>query len=262
MKDDLTIFSKVFTLSSIEQDIFTYLAEYGATKAVIIRKMLKHDRAGFYRAINNLVYKDLVVVTGAKRAQVISLQESNVLSRQLSRQKETIIQAQKSLSSLQNHMAQLRDNRYRQSNVQVVSGKNAYLQSMQTLLKGGGKILRDISPDSAALYKMASSQLAYENIVKIVKSERLKKKISIRILFDQKAKVIDSLGVSSKSDLKESRVYSGNLHLDCYLNTCGSRTLFYTQDATGSWGIIIKDELIAKLLNSLFDVLWDNSKPL
>lgn len=254
--------TKTFGLSQPESEVFEYLLQYGSIKAVDLRKNLHLDRAPFYRTLTILESKDLVIISGNLRKQVIVLQDITSIQSALRLKKEEIDLAEKSLANLSVSMRELRDNRYHKDNVEIFSGDDAYLQSMKAILSGGGKILRDITPDSAMLYGMAGSREKYESIVTKIKAERLKKNIAIKILFDNQAREIDGLSATNPSTLKESRQFEGNLKLDCYLNICGSRSLFYTKDASGSWGIIIKDPLIANLLNSLFDVIWQLSKPL
>ena len=262
MELNLHSLTSTFSLSTSESEVFEYLLQYGQIAAVTLRKNLHLDRAPFYRTLSNLESKNLVVISGSLRKQTVELQSLESIEDTLAKKKVEIESAEKALANLAANMNELRDNRYHRENVEIYSGEDAYLQSMLAVLRGGGKLLRDITPDSATLYKMAGSQKAYENIVKIIKSERLKKKIAIQILFDNQAKNIDQYSATNPKTLKESRVFGSNLKLDCYLNTCGSRSLFYTKDATGSWGIVITDSLITNLLNSLFDVVWNLSKPL
>ncbi len=243
-------------LSEVEGEIYQYLLGYGEIRAVELRKALHLDRSPYYRALSLLEEKNLVMIEGSKRLQHIKVADISTIKKYLSKKSQAIKAAENSLSSLATTITQIRDERYHNKNVEIFSGEDAYLHSMQSVLAGGGKLLRDITPDSATLYQMAGSKAKYESIVQVIKSTRLKKRIAIQILFDNQAKEIDDLSATNPMTLKESRIFGGNLHLDCYLNTCGSRSLFYTKDATGSWGIVIKDELITKLLNSLFDVLW------
>lgn len=260
--DELHAVTKVFGLNKTESEVFEYLVQFGAVKSADLRRQLHLDRAPLYRAINDLVLKDLVIVTGSLRNQAVELQDMPSIKAKIESKKQEIQNAEKSLQSLQASMQDLRDSRFHRENVEIFSGKDAYLRSMMALMKGEGKILRDITPDSATLYDMAGGESSYRDVVRQVIKTRLKKRIKIQILFDNLAKNIDELSATSKKDLKESRRFPGDLHLQCYLNTCGTRTLFYTKDVNGSWGILLKDELITKLLESLFDVLWSQAKPL
>lgn len=249
-------------LTGGESEIFEHLLEYGEIKAVELRKNLRLERAQFYRSLSMLENKNLVTIKGSLRKQVVSLQQIDSIKSILTQKKLELETAEKSLLSFQANMKDLRDKRYHQDNVEIYSGEDAYLESMKSVLSGGGKLLRDITPDSGTLYQMAGSKDKYESIVKVIKAERLKKQIAIQILFDNQAKDIDIYSATNPKTLKETRIFGGNLKLDCYLNTCGSRSLFYTKDQSGSWGIVLKDPLIATLLNSLFDVVWKLSKPL
>ena len=249
-------------LSGGESEIFEHLLEYGEIKAVDLRKVLHLDRAPFYRTLSLLENKNLITIKGSLRKQVVSLQQIDSIKSIFTQKKLELESAEKSLLSFQANMKELRDKRYHENNVEIYSGDDAYLESMKSVMRGGGNLLRDITPDSGTLYKMAGTKEKYEKIVKHIKAERLTKKIAIKILFDNKAKNIDIHSATNPKTLKETRVFGGNLKLDCYLNTCGSRSLFYTKDQSGSWGIVLKDSLIATLLNSLFDVIWNLSKPL
>lgn len=251
---------KALDLNPTEGEIYQYLIGYGDIRSVDLRKVLRLDRSSFYRAISTLEQRDLVVVEGSKRLQHVRLQKLSTIKSYLQKKVQDIKSAENSLTSLASTIQHYRDERYHDKNVEIFSGSDAYLHSMQSVLAGGGKLLRDITPDSATLYDMAGSKEKYEQIVSIIKATRLKNKIAIQILFDNQAKDIDELSATNPKTLKESRIFGGNLHLNCYLNTCGSRSLFYTKDTKGSWGIVIKDELITKLLNSLFDVIWNLSR--
>lgn len=256
---DISKLIQALDLNNTEGEIYQYLISYGDIRTVDLRKALRFDRSPFYRAISSLEERDLVVVEGSKRLQHVRPQKISTIKSYLQKKSEDIKSAEKSLSTLATSIQQYRDDRYHNKNVEIFSGSDAYLHSMQSVLAGGGKLLRDITPDSTTLYDMAGSKDKYEQIVRVIKELRLKNTIAIQILFDNQAKDIDELSATNPKALKESRIFGGNLHLNCYLNTCGSRSLFYTKDATGSWGIVIKDELITKLLNSLFDILWSQS---
>lgn len=262
MKLNLHAITVTFGLSLSESEVFEYLLQYGSVKAVDLRKNLHLDRAPCYRTLSDLESKNLVVIKGSLRKQIVDLQDIISIKDALNIKKKEIEQAQVSLSALQANMKELRDNRYHKDNVEIFSGSEAYLESMLCVIKGGGKIFRDITPDSRFVYEMAGGEAKYRKIIREFKAQRIKLNIAIRILFDNQAKNIDELSATNPVDLKESRVFGGNLKLDCYLNTCGSRSLFYTKDASGTWGIVLKDPLIANLLNSLFDVIWNLSKPL
>ncbi len=249
-------------LTGGESEIFEHLLEYGEIKAVELRKNLRLDRAPFYRSITLLESKNLVTVRGNLRKQVVSLQQIDSIKSILTQKKMELETAEKSLLSFQANMKDLRDKRYHQDNVEIYSGEEAFSDSMYSVLKGGGKIFRDITPDSETIYQMAGGKDKYMVFFKKYKPFRVKNNVKIQILFDKNAKNIDQISMTNKQDLKESRIYGGSLKLDCYLNICGSRSLFYTKDQSGYWGIVLKDPFIANLLNSLFDVIWNLSKPL
>lgn len=262
MEMNIHAITNTFGLNQGEAEVFEYLLEFGSIKAVDLRKNLHLDRAPFYRTLMGLEAKNLIVIDGSLRKQTVKLQNIDSISNSLKLKKQEIEGAEKAIMTLVANMKELRDGRYHRDNMEIFSGQDAYLKSMQSILMGGGKILRDLTPDSAMLYVMAGSRSRYESIVQAIRKERLKKKINIRILFDNQAKNIDTYSASDTTTLKESRIFPKNLKLDCYMNICGSRTLFYTKDATGSWGIVLKDPLIASLLASLFDVIWDLSREL
>lgn len=262
MELNLHALTSTFDLSQTESEVFEHLLEYGGIKAVELRKYLHIERAPFYRSLSLLESKNLIQVKGSLRKQVVSLQDIDSISQTLAQKKSALDSAHKSLLSFQANMKELRDSRYHRDNIEVFSGENAFIDSMFSVLKGGGKIFRDITPDSLTIYHMAGGEAKYRQFIGEFKPKRIKQNVKIKILFDNRAKNIDELSMPNPEDLKESRIFGGNLKLDCYLNTCGSRSLFYTKDQSGYWGIVLKDPLITNLLNSLFDVIWNLSKPL
>jgi sugar-specific transcriptional regulator TrmB len=256
---ELHAVAKAFDLTRTESEIVEFLLQYGSVKSAELRQILHVDRTPFYRALNNLVIKDLVVVTGPLRKQSVELQDLKAISTRLSTKKQELAAAEQSLVKFQASMRELRDKRYHQDNVEIFSGQGSYLRSMNAILSGGGKILRDLTPGHTTLYKLAGSEQEYREIVKEIKAKRIRLGISIRTLMDNQAQKNEKIISPQTFELKEYRFFPGNLHMQCYLNTCGSRTLFYTSDVTGSWGILLKDQLIAKLASSLFDALWAQS---
>lgn len=260
MEHNLHAIIQTLGLMGTESEIFEHVLEYGEIKAVELRKNLRLDRAPFYRALSILESKNLILVKGSLRKQQVSLQNINSITAILAQKKIELESAEKSLLTFQANMKDLRDKRYHQDNVEIFSGESAFVDSMYSVLKGGGKIFRDITPDSNTIYEMAGGKDLYMDFLKKYKQIRIKQKINIQILFDKQAKQIDQITKTNINDLKESRIYGGILKLDCYLNTCGSRSLFYTKDQSGYWGIVVKDQLITNLLNSLFDVIWNLSR--
>lgn len=256
----ISLLAKTLGLNSVENEIFEYLLEYQSGMASDVRKVLRLDRTIFYRCLSSLENKGIVTISGKLRRQNIEMRDIEVLKKILHEKQEDIAQASKSLNTIQKQIKELRDIRYQKDNIRVFSGKRAFMQAMNETLLGGGKIYRDLTPDSASVYQLAGGKQAYLEFIHDFKSRRIQKNIYIRILLDSNAKNIDELDHTNIVDLKEVRQFGSNLKLDCFLNTCGDRTLFYTKDKNGSWGLVIKDEFIAKLLNTLFDLIWSQAK--
>lgn len=257
-----TLLAKTLGLNAPENEIFEYLLEYQSSMASDVRKVLHLDRTVFYRSLSTLENKGIVTITGKLRRQKIDIKDIAAIKKILHDKQDELTQASKSLDTIQMQIKELRDKRYKQENIHVFSGKRAFMQAMDETLLGGGKIYRDLTPDSSAVYQLAGGKKAYLDFIHDFKNRRIKKNVKIRILLDSNAKYLDELDYTTKADLKEVRQFGSNLRLDCFLNTCGDRTLFYTKDKNGSWGLVIKDELITKLLNTLFDLLWSQANVL
>lgn len=257
--DKLSLVAGALALKPAEREVVEYLLQYGGSKAAEMRSFLHLDKTQYYRALESLQDSGIITVFGERRSQVVELVEMAVLQEALAKKKREIEMAQNSLATLADQAKQMVNSSYFSRNIEVISGKDAYLRSMKSVLAGGGPVLRDITPDSAVLYKMAGGKKEYEGIVSQIKRLRKSKKIAIQILFDNSAKIIDGLSKTNRDDMKEARMFQGDLHLNCYLNICGSKTLFYSQNKVGCWGLVIKDEIISKMLAALFDAMWGMS---
>ena len=256
---DAKLLANTLNLTIIESEIFEYLLDYQSSRASEVRKILRLDRTAFYRSITSLENKGIIKISGKLREQKIEIRDIQGLKTILDNKQKDIAQAKSSLDVIQSKMKQLRDARYKQDNIKIFSGKSAFIQAMNETILGGGKVYRDLTPDSEEVYQLAGGKKEYFNFILDFKKRRVERGIQIRILLDKKAKSLDDLDYTNRLDLKEVRQFGGDLKLDCFMNTCGDRTLFYTKDKNGSWGLVIKDELITKLLNTLFDYIWSQA---
>jgi sugar-specific transcriptional regulator TrmB len=241
-------------LSSNEITIYTYLLRQGNSSGRNIVIATNLDKSSVYRALSELQKKRLVNSLGEARNQLFQISDTFHLLDLVRKKEEEINEVKKNVESLITDIQAYAKNSYKSLNIHVFEGSTGYKTWLEERLNGNVKLIREIIPQKY--------QIHFDNYYEYMDAyitRRKQKGIQLRTLNDSKGKN-DHLDRMRKDILKEARNFPGELHFDAALSTFGNKTAFYTDKRGNFMGIILEDVLISRLINSLFDYIWSQSK--
>lgn len=245
-------------LTQNEITIFVYLLSSGIKTGNDIYKDNGLDKSSAYKAISQLLRRDLVITSGSQRNQKFQAVETEKVLKLFDEKKEEVEQSKNHFKNIIKDIEKYSADKYHNDNIKVFTGDNAYELYHKELLTGDVKLIRTIS-DSQKDHEFAGSQKLYGDMNSWFIPERVSKGIKIRVLFDKNSNP-DETSKTNPKLLKEARKYNDELKLDSIMSTFGDRVGFSTTKNGNFWGIVIKDQLIVNLLNSLYDAIWSKSE--
>ncbi|MBN2100910.1 hypothetical protein JW710_03385 [Candidatus Dojkabacteria bacterium] len=245
-------------LTPNEIDIYLYLLKTGSSPGPQIYKELSLDKSSTYRALSELEKKDLIYSLGETRNQLFLANSTDKLLKMQEAKEKEVLGIRKGLKKFIKNIDEFSKKNYKFQNIKIFEGKNAYYAFMEESRKGKYDVFRNIC-STQKIHKLAHTKERYYKYMESYVPERVKKGIKVKILYDKNTKP-DFLDVSDAEKLKEARQYKGNLSLGCFLNTFANKTGFLTLRNGEPWAIIIEDQLITDLINSLFEAIWNISK--
>jgi sugar-specific transcriptional regulator TrmB len=247
-------------LTDIETIILVHLVKNGASGAPVVIGSLGLDKSTFYKAIKSLEEYGLVEISGTRRMQTYQAASTQkILAYQRSRE-DQVKEAGNVLAELAHEAEKYETSRFKNANVQIFEGENAYFDFMEETLKGDVKLIRDLDAGSVMNAVFAGSEKRYLEYLSGYVPRRIKMGIPIKVLIDSMVPD-DERDRTDPAKLKEARQYSKPLKFSCFLNTFGDRSGFLTLRNKTPWALIIRDPIITSMLNVLFDAIWEQSVP-
>ncbi|KKR05796.1 MAG: hypothetical protein UT34_C0002G0303 [candidate division WS6 bacterium GW2011_GWF2_39_15] len=244
-------------LSQIEIAIYLYLLSKGESLGSQIYKENLLDKSSAYKAIAQLERRGLVISSGDSRNQIYKVAPKEQILDLFENRKQGIEQSKtlfiNAFADIEKYSAQ----HYQNENVQIFTGQDAHDRYHETILKGKFDLIRTIAASDTAQKAAGNKKLLDKTNTWFIK-ERVARNILIRVLYD-KDTVPDKYDTSNPKLLKECRRYSERLNLSSMMSTFGDRVGFATIKNGKFWSLIIKDQLIVDLLNSIYDSMWNKS---
>jgi len=243
-------------LTENEIKVYGYLLRVGEAsgRAIVLSSNL--DKSSVYRSIAELEHKGLIYRIGERRNQkFVPYSHDKLLN--LQRQKEEEIQNnRRELEAFINDLQTYAKKQYKSSNVLIFEGAEGYVAWNDARLYKKGSLIRELTTRRAIEPYVKDYYRYMDDYI----SKRIKKGISMRVLFDT-SEENDRIDITSKKLFKESRQIESKLKLDAIMSTFGTKCGFYSGEDKNAMGIIINDSLIANLINSMFDYMWERAKP-
>ncbi len=238
-------------LTPNEVAIYTYLTRAGTKDGGTIYRDCHIDKSSVYRALSNLIGKGLIYSIGETRNQqfgaypvatVMELYQSKLTELEKSR----VV-----LSSFVEDVEQYVKDNYGSQRITLYSGKDGYIQWNNARLDDKVQLIREFIPKDY-LYEGIPD---YDKNIGSFVERRVGKKIPIHVLCNDPT-FEHPLDKTRKDILKVARRTLIPLDLPAGLSTFGDKTALITMEKGSFFGIVIKDRLITRTINSLFDYVW------
>ncbi|MBN1618988.1 hypothetical protein JW887_06660 [Candidatus Dojkabacteria bacterium] len=238
-------------LTNNEVNVYLFLLENSGSYGNKIYKSKNMDKSSTYIALKNLINKELVYTSGKTRNQKFYAHDPARLHDLWEKREQELIlardQIQKIISSLQKTDKSTH-------NIETFQGFSGYKLWMEDRLLNNTSMIKELSHPRTARMNAGD----YYEYMKWFIPERVKRGISIRLMFDEDSvdEVLTHPEVSNSATLKEARIIKANLKVKASLVLYGSKTSFYSSSKGQFIGVIINDQMIHDLVDSIYDYLW------
>lgn len=246
-------------LTTNEITIYTYLLANGSSLGSKIHKETLIEKTASYKALAQLQRRGLVNAIGDSRNQLFQVTDKETAIKYFNEQEKELKKSKSDFLTAFDQIEKSSANYYQSENIKIFTGEDAYIYYHKEILKGSGvKQIRTLASTEVE-HMLADGKEKVKNLNKWFIPERLRKNISIQVLYDKNTKP-DEFDLSDKKLLKECRKYDQTMNLPSGMSIFGDRVGFNSIKNGKYWAVIINDAKIATLLDSMYDVIWNQSK--
>lgn len=236
-----------------EAEVYLYLLQMGTKLGAAIHSDLKLDKSSCYRALNNLTEKNLIYAVGEERNRQFTANPPEHVEALVRAEEQKLLQTKKSLNEFQTLIKQYTKNHYQDKNVTIITTEAGHKQYMEARLKCISKLIRELGGRSTASQYLSN----YDEHVAEHIAKRVKAGIFLRQLvpFGE----IDEIWEKSSHEMnKEARELPENFQAPASFSVWDDMVAINSKEKGNHIGVMIKDPLIATLMTSMFDHIWNN----
>lgn len=248
-------------LTQNESDVYLTFLKYKQKTAAEVARVLHMDKSSCYRAVESLVVKGLLLTIPRKRGTTHTAVSPDVL-KELYNQKINEFKNQE--SELDRFVTQLlkQDESHRSTFIKVETGIEAIRNGMEQNLEAAQNSNNMIKE----FYRLSFPYFQDKEHAKWVNDfakRRISSGISIRQIVDfANLKIFDPIMKTDKKLLKEIHLMPPEMRGLYGVRISGDITHIISFDKEKNYiDITIKDTYVTLLMNSLFDFMWEHSKP-
>jgi hypothetical protein len=207
-----------------------------------------------------MVKLQLISRSGSTKNQEFFIEDIYKLNELINLKEKEIISVKNDFKNLIKNIEKHSEEVYKSNNIEIFEGKDGYFLWMEKRLKGNHKVIKELG--SIRFLSNFLSGKDYDKYMTKHIAKRVKKGILMLSLFDINEPIDpeDKLNYTHKDLIKETRQFPGALELGAFLEIYGDYFGYFTIKNDKFMGVVIYDPLTTKLLNSIYDVLWNQSK--
>lgn len=248
-------------LTQNESDIYLTFLKYKQKTAAEIARILHMDKSSCYRAVDALVERGLLLTIPRKRGTTHTAVSPDVL-KELYNQKINELKSQG--AELDRFVAQLlkQDESRRSTFIKVETGIEAIRNGMEQNLEAAensNKMIKEFYRLSFPYFQDKEHAKWVNDFAK----RRIASGVSIRQIVDfADLKIFESIMKTDSKLLKEIHLMPKEMKGLYGVRISGDITHIISFDQKQNYiDIAIKDTYVTLLMNSLFDFMWEHSKP-
>lgn len=236
-----------------EAEIYLYLLQVGTRFGANIHPDLKMDKSSCYRALNNLTEKNLIYAVGEERNRQFTANPPDHVEALVRLEEKKLLQTKKSLNEFQTLIKRYTKERYQDKNITIITNEAGHRQYMEARLKCESKLIRELGGRTTA----ATYVPDYDEYMTDYISRRVKEGIFLRQLTPY-GEIDDKWEKTSQELNKEARELPKNFSADASFSVWDSSIYLASKEKGEQIGVMINDQLIANLMNSMFNYIWDS----
>lgn len=239
-------------LTEVESKIYILLLGKGELNGNQIAEDLLVERSLIYRALKNMVKKDLLGSSNESYNCKYSIEDTNHL---LVLPDKNLKAAKASFDAVKefiNQVPAISLDGILKSKVRVFRGEDSITKVYQERNISGDKLIREISTDT--IFPGIENKW-WDAQIEIRKNNKS--------YLHQLVDVADSstnYHRTNKKQFKEVRQVPDDFNIEAGINIYKDKIAFHNSSITNPIALVIEDEAMVKLMKNLFDFIWNRSK--
>jgi sugar-specific transcriptional regulator TrmB len=242
-----------------EAAVYLFLLQHGLTAGAKIHPQLNMDKSSSYRALSSLLEKNLIYKVGEERNQQFGANPAEQLEQVIESKRDALNQAQNQLKTFIASLDSLTQHDYYQNNMTILKGQEGFKQWNLTRLQPGSTIIRELATRTF-IQPIIGTDQEYDEYMDYYIRKRVSRKIEMRVLITEATRN-DNVDITSKKDIKETRILPSNFSPGAIISTWADCTGFISSKHGEVLSIIIKDEFINNIVTQMYDFIWNLSEP-
>lgn len=249
---------QVLGLTPNESSIYTYLVRSGSKSGPEVFLECGIDKSSCYRSLKDLIQKGLIYSIGETRNQKFAAYPTNSLKEFQEKKQKEIIDVGSQIQIFAKDIESYVKNNYQSQRINLYSGKDGYVSWMESRLIDKVDIIRESLSHDYGIDGYDGEKNYYIQMPNYVE-RRVAKKIVMRTLANA-GEQLDFIDRTRKDILKEVRRLHVKIEKPAGFSTWGDNLGLITRDKGGFLGIVIRDALLTKMMNGMFDFMWSTAE--
>lgn len=249
---------QVLGLTPNESSIYTYLVRSGSKSGPEIYLECQIDKSSCYRSLKDLIQKGLIYSIGETRNQKFAAYPTNSLKEFQEKKQKEIIDVGSQIQLFSKDIENFVKTNYQSQRINLYSGKEGYIAWNEARWENKVEVIRESLVHDDLVDGYMGEKNYYEKMASFVE-RRVAKKIPMRILANGGSK-LDFLDRTRPDLIKEVRMLKVKIDKPAGFSTWGDNLGLITRDKGGFLGIVIRDALLTKMMNGMFDFMWSSAE--
>lgn len=255
---------KSIGLSEKETDIYLYLLKSGPTLGRHLIVDLNLEKTACYATLNLLKSKRLIYEVGKNRNKKFVAVTPEKLLELVDTKKKELESTEKEINGLLDSLTDYAKTMYTKRNIQIIEGSDGFEKWMAARLEAkSGTFIREISSNKHQ-ESFIKDRKKFKDMSLRFPVERISKKIGMKALMTKNdIEEFNHLYSVEKTDpemLKEVRLLPDSFKIEAGFQTYNNKVSFMREYQGDFLGIIIEDKFIVSLMNSMFDLIFENAE--
>lgn len=239
-----------------EAKVYLYLLNSGTRLGPEIYGDLMLDKSSCYRALKSLIEKNLVYKVGEERNQEFCANPSEHLETLVRHEEKKLAATKQALAQFQTTLKTHYKELYKNKNVTVITTEAGRRQYMESRLRCKSKLIRDLSGRSTSAVYYPDYDAYMADFI----ARRVKAGVFLRQLTPY-GEIDDKWERTSPEMLKEARELPQDFIANASLGVWDDVVSLSSKDQGQQIGVMIHDPIIANLMISMYDFIWDTLSP-
>lgn len=239
-------------LTKIEASIYLLLLQHDSLNGNEISESLSVNRTQVYRALNTLLEKELINSSFEKYNCQYFVSDINKLANYSEKIKNKSLENDKQVREFINKIPFMSNDSFLKSKVKVYRGEDSIMQIYTDRNTTTVPIVREISNNE--VFPLIPDDF-FDMQIEIRKENNIFLKQLVDVTDD------DIKYHRTKRDLfKEVRKIPSDMKFDAGINIFGNKVSFHNNDINNPFSLIIEDLCISKVMENLFEFIWERSE--